>query len=314
MVFIPESGQMLIPSTIPIQSLNHPLFASKNIELSIMRLDLIHPGVSGNEFFKLKYNLKQARKEGKETLLTFGGAYSNHIYATAEAAKALGFRSIGIIRGERIAPLNPTLSHAESLGMNLHFVDRQTYRLKTGASLINRLKDLFGDFYLIPEGGTNELAIKGTREIIGQNKSQFSHFAVSIGTGGTFAGMADSISFSQKLIGFSSLKGDFIHSEIEKLLSEYRILSEGTYRINNDYHFGGYGKYTQELIEFIREFHQNFGIVLDPIYTGKMVFGVWDLINIDFFEHKSKILMIHTGGLQGNIGFTERTGIKLPCL
>ncbi|MDI1321426.1 MAG: pyridoxal-phosphate dependent enzyme [Algoriphagus sp.] len=303
---------MLIPSTIPIQSLEHPLLALKNIELAIMRLDLIHPGVSGNKFFKLKYNLEQARKEGKDALLTFGGAYSNHIFATAEAAKAEGFQSIGIIRGERTDPLNPTLAHAESLGMKLHFVDRETYRGKSEPNFINHLENLFGDFYLIPEGGTNESAIKGTREIIGEDEDQFSHLAVSIGTGGTFAGLAGSISSTQKLIGFSSLKGEFIHSEIEQLLSESRIFSEGSYQVNSEYHFGGYGKYNPELIEFIQEFYENFGIVLDPIYTGKMAFGVWDLIKRDGFEPQSKILLIHTGGLQGNLGFTERTGIILP--
>lgn len=303
---------MLIPSTVPIQSLDHPLLKSKNIELSIMRLDMVHPGVSGNKFFKLKYNLEEAKKEGKDTLLTFGGTYSNHIYATATAAKSEGFHSIGIIRGERIEPLNPTLEYAESLGMNLQFVDRETYRMKTESDFIYHLKNLFGDFYLISEGGTNELAIKGTREIIGENESEFSHIAVSIGTGGTFAGLAASISSSQKLLGFSSLKGDFIHSEIENLFSDHRIIFKGSYQITSEYHFGGYGKYTQALIEFIREFHQNFGIILDPIYTGKMGFGIWDLIKKDFFEPQSNILMIHTGGLQGNVGFTERTGIKLP--
>lgn len=314
MVFFPESGQMLIPTTFPIQSLDHPILESKNIELSIMRLDLIHPRVSGNKFFKLKYNLAQAQKEGKDTLLTFGGAYSNHIFATAEAAKADDFQSIGIIRGERTESLNPTLFHAESLGMKLHFVDRETYRMKTEANFINQLKDLFGDFFLIPEGGTNELAIKGTREIIGENESQFSHFVVSIGTGGTFAGLAASVSSNQKLIGFSSLKGEFIHSEIEKLLSDYQIHSAGSYQVISECHFGGYAKHTPELIAFIQDFHENFGVVLDPIYTGKMAFGIWDLIKKDFFEPQSKILMIHTGGLQGNIGFTERTGIKLPGL
>ena len=303
---------MLIPSTIPIQSLDHPHLASKNIELAIMRLDLVHPGVSGNKFFKLKYNLEQARKEGKDTLLTFGGAYSNHIFATAEAAKAEGFRSIGIIRGERTELLNPTLAHVESSGMKLHFVDRETYRMKHEPNFIKQLIDLFGEFYLIPEGGTNELAIKGTREILSENENRFSHFAVSIGTGGTFAGLAASISSNQKLIGFSSLKGEFIHSEIEMFLSTHQILSAGIYQVNSTYHFGGYGKYTMELVEFIREFYENFGIALDPIYTGKMVCGIWDLIKKDVFEPQIKILMVHTGGLQGNIGFADRTGIKLP--
>jgi len=279
-----------------------------------MRLDLVHPGVSGNKFFKLKYNLEQARKEGKDTLLTFGGAYSNHIFATAHAAKTEGFQSIGIIRSERTELLNPTLTHAESSGMKLHFVDRETYRKKSDSEFINELSDLFGEFYLIPEGGTNELAIKGTREIIGEDESQFSHFAVSIGTGGTFAGLAASISSTQKIIGFSSLKGEFIHSEMEMLLSDHQIFSEGSYQINSENHFGGYAKYTQELIAFIREFYENFGIALDPIYTGKMAFGIWDLIKKDFFLPQSNILMIHTGGLQGNIGFAERTGIRLPSL
>lgn len=305
---------MLIPSSVPIQSLNHLFLESKNIELAVMRLDLIHPGVSGNKFFKLKYNLKQARKEGIETILTFGGAYSNHIYATAEAAKSEGFRSVGIIRGERTEPLNPTLAHAESLGMKLHFVDRETYRRKTDSDFISSLENLFGKFYLIPEGGTNPLAIKGTGEIIGEKEGNYSHFAVSIGTGGTFAGVASSISPFQNLVGFSSLKGEFIHAEIENLLSENQLISEGKYQVNTDYHFGGYGKYTPELLEFIREFYQNYGIALDPIYTGKMAFGVWDLIKKGFFEPKSKILMIHTGGLQGNVGFTRRTGINLPSL
>ena len=167
---------------------------------------------------------------------------------------------------------------------------------------------------MIPEGGTNELAIKGTQKILAQEDQQFSHICSSIGTGGTFAGLYASLASQQKLLGFSSLKGEFIHQEIAELIAKYQLTSQGTYEILTNYHFEGYAKYTQELIDFIWWFYENFEIVLDPIYTGKMALGIWDLIQQDYFPSGSKLLMIHSGGLQGNAGFTERTGIKLPSL
>ena len=309
-----KSTLMLIPLPISIQPIFHPILVAKSIEFAVMRLDLIHEGVSGNKFFKLQYNLAQAKLEKKTTLLTFGGAYSNHIYATAEAAKATGLGSIGMVRGEPTSPLNPTLAHAQSLGMKLIFIDRATYRAKTSPSFLADLKAKLGDFYLIPEGGTNELAIKGTSEILDQSTHKYTHIGASIGTGGTFAGLAASLLPSQHLIGFSSLKGDFIHSEIDLLLSKNNINPKGILGINTSYHFGGYGKYTSELVGFIWDFYQNFGIVTDPIYTGKLAFGIWDMIQKDEFPPSSKVLLIHSGGLQGNAGFTERTGIKLPTL
>ncbi|MDR7128838.1 1-aminocyclopropane-1-carboxylate deaminase/D-cysteine desulfhydrase-like pyridoxal-dependent ACC family enzyme [Algoriphagus sp. 4150] len=303
---------MLLKNPTPIQSLNHPILLENGIKLAIKRLDLVHPAVSGNKFFKLKYNLEKAKTEKKNKILTFGGAFSNHIYATAEAAKAENLHAIGIIRGERTEPLNATLSHAERLGMQLHFIDRNTYRNKTEPEFLASLKEKFGDFYLIPEGGTNEPAIKGTETILDLEDEQFSHICSSIGTGGTFSGLYSSLSKHQKLLGFSALKGEFIHKEISDLIDLYQLKSKGAYEIFTTYHFGGYAKYTQELIDFIRWFYEAFGIVLDPVYTGKMAFGIWDLIQNDYFAENSKILMIHSGGLQGNVGFTERTGISLP--
>jgi len=302
--------------SLPIvnQPLDHPLLEEKGIELAIKRLDLVHPLVSGNKFFKLKYNLEKAISGEFDKILTFGGAYSNHIYATAEAAKAANLKSIGIIRGEKVAPLNPTLARAKSLGMDLDFVDRSTYRLKEEASFLKNLVEKFGAFYLIPEGGTNELAIKGTSEILELGDNSFSHITTCIGTGGTFAGLIQSLSERQQLLGFSALKGDFIHGEIKELLKNHQISSVGDFRIFDQFHFGGYGKYNQELIDFIWWFFESFGIVLDPIYTGKMMAGIWKLISEDFFPSGSKILAIHSGGLQGNFGFTARTGIKLPSL
>lgn len=305
---------MLIPNPVPVHFLTLPFLAEKGIGLAIKRLDLVHAGASGNKFFKLKYNLEKAKSEGKTSILTFGGAFSNHIYATAESAQTENLSALGLIRGERTEPLNTTLAHAEKLGMQLHFIDRKSYRNKTEPEFLDSLKEKFGDFYLIPEGGTNELAIAGTQEILDLEDRKFSHICSSIGTGGTFAGLYSSLSKHQKMLGFSSLKGDFIHQEIADLLEKHELSSLGSYEIFTHYHFGGYAKYKQELIDFIWWFYESFDIVLDPIYTGKMAFGIWNLIQKDYFSKGSKILMIHSGGLQGNAGFTERTGIKLPSL
>ena len=196
--------------------------------------------------------------------------------------------------------------------MQLHFIDRTAYRNKTEPEFLKDLKDRFGDFYLIPEGGTNGLAIHGTSEILRPEDQQFSFICSSIGTGGTFAGLYASLSPTQSLTGFSSLKGDFINKEVSELIRENRIYSEGRYSILTQFHFGGYAKFAPQLVDFIWWFYENFGIVLDPIYTGKMAYGLWELIRTRYFSRGSKVLMIHTGGLQGNVGFTERTGIKLP--
>lgn len=303
---------MLLSSAVPNQLLSDPLFEEKNIEFQIKRLDLVHPKVQGNKFFKLKYNLSKAKVQGFTTLLTFGGAYSNHILATSEAASAGGFSSIGIIRGEEIKPHNPTLVRAKNLGMHLEFIDRSSYRLKTQSEFIQRLKDKFGDFYLIPEGGTNNLAVQGTQEILTKEDEKFTHLACSIGTGGTFTGLATSKRPNQRILGFSSLKGKFIHEEIENLIKLHTSKPIQGIHIFDSYHFGGYAKQKPELIDFIWKFFEKFGVLLDPIYTAKAAYGIWDQINKDQFPKGSKLLFIHTGGLQGNKGFTERTGIKLP--
>lgn len=305
---------MLIPNPIINQVLDHPLLEEKEVELSIKRLDLIHDLVPGNKFFKLKYNLEKATKENKNTLLTFGGAFSNHIHAVANAAHSMGLNAIGVIRGEETFPLNPTLSDAKAKGMRLHYISRSQYREKTEEYFIQELHQLFGDFYLIPEGGTNQEAIQGTQEILQKEDEVYSHIALSIGTGGTFLGILQACQIQQKALGFSSLKGNFIQKEIEELSEKYSIRKPKDYQIFTEYHFGGYAKYDQSLIEFIWWFYENFGIVLDPVYTGKMFFGLWQLIKKGYFPKGSKVLAIHTGGIQGNRGFTFQTGIKLPSL
>ncbi|TCN51069.1 1-aminocyclopropane-1-carboxylate deaminase/D-cysteine desulfhydrase [Flavobacterium circumlabens] len=283
-----------------------------NISLTIKREDLIHPFISGNKFRKLKYNLLQAKAENKKTVLTFGGAFSNHIAAVAFAGKEYGFKTIGLIRGEELfgkIEENPTLKFAQENGMQLEFVSREDYRLKNEISFLENLKQQFGDFYLVPEGGTNELAVKGCEEILTAEDAAFNYVCCAVGTGGTISGLINSAHPDQKILGFPALKGDFLKDEI-------RIFAKkDNWDLISDYHFGGYGKINLELIEFINAFFDENKVPLDPIYTGKMVFGVIDLIRKNYFPAHSKILLIHTGGLQGIDGMNLKLmQKKLPIL
>jgi len=286
--------------------------AEREIEVTVKREDLIHPFVSGNKFRKLKYNLLQAKEESYDTLLTFGGAFSNHIAAVAYAGKENGFSTIGIIRGEELSGKvaeNPTLQFAKDCGMQLEFVTREVYRFKNETTFIEQLKKQFGTFYLIPEGGTNDLAIKGCKEILSENDKRFDYICSAVGTGGTISGIINSLEPNQKVLGFPALKGDFLKDEI------CNFATNGNWELITDYHFGGYGKVTRELIAFINRFYEEYQIPLDPVYTGKMVFGVIDLIAKDYFPKKSKILMIHTGGIQGIQGMNAKLkNKKLPII
>lgn len=305
---------MLHPQPIRFDQLTHPLLDQKQVVIQVMRLDQVHQAVSGNKFFKLKHNLKEALAQNHKQVLTFGGAYSNHIYATAAAAREVGLNSVGIIRGELHDEQNPTLIYARTAGMILQGIPREQYREKNNSTFLENLRKRFGEFYLIPEGGTNSLAIRGTREILSSAEFDFSHLLTPIGTGGTFAGVAAAIFPHQKLLGISALKGERIREELDDLLKGERIHSRGILEIMTQYHHGGYAKWTKELIDFIHWFWNLFGIPLDPIYTGKMTFACWDLLEKNYFPPGSRILLIHTGGLQGNLGFTQRTGVILPKL
>lgn len=269
---------------------------TSKVELFIKREDLIHPLISGNKFRKLKYNLIQAKLENQSTLLTFGGAFSNHILAVAAAGYENNFKTIGVIRGEELIDKiaeNPTLKKAHDLGMTFKFVSRTAYRNKNENSFILDLENEFGKFYLLPEGGTNGLAIKGCEEILTIEDDVFSHICCSIGTGGTISGIINASKNSQQIVGFPSLKGDFISNEISN------FVNKSNWALASEYHFGGYGKISDELIRFINEFYLSYGVLLDPIYTGKMMFGIFDLIKNNYFPQGSKILAIHTGGIQG---------------
>ncbi|RPE00090.1 1-aminocyclopropane-1-carboxylate deaminase/D-cysteine desulfhydrase [Aureibaculum marinum] len=273
-----------------------------DIEVVIKREDEIHPHISGNKYRKLKYNIIAAKNQGINTLLTFGGAYSNHIAATAAAGAEFGFKTIGIIRGEEIVTKideNPTLSFAQNCGMKFKFITRSLYREKENSAFIESLKKEFGTFYRLPEGGTNELAIRGCEEILTIEDKSFDYICTAVGTGGTIAGIINSAYPHQKVIGFPSLKGDFLHDEIAKWTTKTN------WELETNYHFGGYGKINNNLITFINKFKEKTSIPLDPIYTGKMLYGIVDMIQNLTFDKGSKILAIHTGGLQGIEGMNK---------
>ncbi len=280
----------------------------KGLRLAVKREDQIHPFLSGNKYRKLKYNLIRAKEQGFITLLSFGGAYSNHISALSYAGKIGGFKTIGIIRGEELGhdigqtlQSNPTLKFAHDNGMRFKFVSREDYRKKEDRVFIDNLRSEFGEFYEIPEGGTNQLAIKGCEEILTAEDREFDYICVSVGTGGTISGLVNAASDGQTVLGFPSLKGTFLEEVIKE-----KTIDRNNWKLIHEYHFGGYAKINEILISFINDFNQQTTIPLDPIYTGKMMFGIMDLVKNNFFKRNSSILIIHTGGLQGIEGMNQR--------
>jgi len=289
-----------------IQQINSDIGTNAGVELYVLRLDIMHPQINGNKWFKLKYNLVEAKERNLSTILTFGGAYSNHIYATAAAGNLFGFRTIGVIRGEENIPLNPTLQFAVAQGMELVYIDRQTYKKRHTEELQNQLTQQFGEVFIIPEGGGNLNGMRGCIEIL-QTVKGFNTICLACGTGTTLAGMTLSLSPAQKVIGFPVLKGgDFLKEDINNLLTSYLnsglpapVNSPASWQLVSDYHFGGYAQVNNKLKLFCQDFQAQHDIPLDYIYTGKMFYGVMDLIAKGFFKSES-LLLIHTGGLQGN--------------
>ena len=288
----------------PVQKIDSKVARALDVELYVLRLDLVHPHISGNKWYKLKYNLEAAKRENVDTILTFGGAYSNHIHATAAAGNLFGFKTIGVIRGEETLPLNPTLEFATSQGMQLLYIDRQTYRLRNSQTLHQEFYGRFGKVFIIPEGGCNLDGVKGCTEIISQ-EIEFDVACIACGTGTTLAGVALSLNDKQRVIGFPVLKGgDFLKSDIEGLLGQYQTKSVSWELVCN-YHFGGYAKVNDELLRFTQKFEQEHDIPLDYVYTAKMFYGVMDLVKQGYFDG-CRVLLIHTGGLQGNLQRIQR--------
>ncbi|MDP5339520.1 MAG: pyridoxal-phosphate dependent enzyme [Nodularia sp. (in: cyanobacteria)] len=295
------------------QHIENEISHRAGVELSVLRLDSMHPLVNGNKWFKLKYNLLSAKQQNLTTLLTFGGAYSNHIFATAAAGNLFGFRTIGVIRGEERLPLNPTLSFAVQQGMQLVYLNREAYRQKHTQELQEDLRQRFGDVFIIPEGGSNLHGIRGCTEIV-SDAENFDTICLACGTGTTLAGIALSLNHRKRVIGFPVLKkGEFLAQEIANLLKNY--LDSGLPAPSNylapwelmcDYHFGGYAKVTDKLLIFSKQCSEKHGLFLDYVYTVKMFYGVMDLIQSKFFQKGDRLLLIHTGGLQGNVGMEKR--------
>jgi len=272
------------------------------VSLTVKREELLFPGISGNKYRKLKYNLAAAQAAKQRTLLTFGGGFSNHIAATALAGKIHGFHTIGVIRGEELAhkALNATLAKAVAQGMQLHFVSREAYRDKSSEQFLAALKAQFGDFYLLPEGGSNELAVRGCAEIINEQDRDFTHIALAVGTGATLAGVSMGAFPKQQILGFPALKSNFLQKDI------CNFTTETNWSLLKEYHFGGYAKISPELVSFINDFKRETQVALDPIYTGKVAYGLIDLVKRAYFPAGSKLLMIHTGGLQALEGMNEK--------
>ena len=286
------------------KSINEPILISNKygVDLFLKREDNIHPIISGNKYRKLKYNIETAKNEGYKTILTFGGAFSNHIAAVAAVGKAFDIKTIGVIRGDELADKiesNPTLMYAKSCGMTFKFISRALYREKQNPSVIKKILKGFSNYYFVPEGGTNDLAIKGCEEILNESDKIFNFVCCSIGTGGTISGIINSAKSNQYVLGFPALKGSFLKEDISK------FVMQNNWNIIADYHFGGYGKVDIDLINFINQFKKDNNIQLDPVYTGKMMFGIYDLLEKGYFLKGSKVLAIHTGGLQGIFGMNN---------
>ena len=295
-----------INSKIPIQKINTEILTKNGISLFIKRDDLIHPQISGNKWRKLKYNLSQAKKEGCNTILTFGGAYSNHIAATAAAGFKEGILTYGIIRGEEILPLNKTLLLAQNNGMKFIFVSREEYKKKTKSEKVKAIIKTLDTPYIIPEGGANALGVLGCEEISNSERN-YDIFISACGTGSTLAGIINGMKKNQYAIGFPALKNaSFLNDKINCFLNK----KNQNWHLELDYHFNGYAKQKPELIKFIQEFWISHGIRLDPVYTAKAMFGLFDLIKNGSLKNK-KILFIHTGGLQGVSGFESRYKVVL---
>lgn len=305
MIFENEHSAVIRTTTIA-----HPICKAHDVHLDIKRLDLLHPLVNGNKWFKLKYNVQRALEAEHQTLLTLGGAWSNHIHAAAAAGEAAGIRTIGVIRGEEPATYSNTLRFAKEHGMELKFISRLDYEERNTEEFKAWLHDEYGAFHFVPEGGSNYYGVNGCMEILTVNDlNTYSHIVCACGTGATLAGMLLSSKGRGQFIGFSALKGgDFLRDEVVKHIEYFlmdRMLAEefrSQFNIETAYHFGGYGKWNDELIAFIRQMEIDYSLPLDQVYTGKALFGLLKKIEQNEIERGSKVLFIHTGGLQGRAG------------
>lgn len=289
--------ELNIPS--PLQELHDEVIEKAEIRLFIKRDDRIHPAISGNKWRKLKHNLQAFQQQQASTLITFGGAFSNHIHATAAAGKLLNIPTIGIIRGEEYLPLNSTLQDATNWGMQLEYISRSDYRDKSTPEFLQALKNKYPNCFIVPEGGANALGAKGCTEILTEITIPFDTICVACGTATTLSGILNASKPNQHVLGIPVLKGgEFLHADIRG------FSSKTNYSLECNYHFNGYAKHTPELLSFITAFEEKHQIELDQVYTGKLLYAIYDLIRKKYFPKNTTIIAVHTGGVQGKRGLT----------
>ena len=295
-------------SETPLQRISDANDSPHSINLWIKREDLIHPQLSGNKWHKLRFNLQHAKESGLNGVISFGGAFSNHLHALAWAGQQQGLKTVGVVRGELTEPLNPTLADCKRWGMSLIPVSREEYRRRADQVIINRLRASFPDHLLLPEGGANDFAIQGCQQWaleIQQQLPNIDYLCVASGTGATLAGLIAGLPPKVKVLGFPVLKGDSeLASRLENWLAPYS--NHARWRIIENYHFGGYAKVTQELVQFIDAWQAKTRIPIEPIYTGKLLYGVMKLLEADYFPADSNVVVVHSGGMQGLRGMQAK--------
>lgn len=293
-------------SRVFIQPLSADVSKGKVAAVDMLRLDLIHPFVSGNKWYKLWLSLEQARAEDAKRIITFGGAWSNHLLATSVAANLFGFSSVGIVRGTHAkSGFTDTLKRCVSYGMHLEFLSREEYDQKTDSVWLDALKNRYPRSFVIPEGGSNEFGRRGAERIAALVPPDYTHVCLAAGTGTTFVGLRNALPPDIAMLGFVPMKGGaYLREEIEKYLKEGKNIN---WRLFDEWHFGGFGKRTPELVDFMSRFKEEQGFALDVVYTSKMMYGLAELLARGYFPSEARMLCIHTGGLQGNasLSFSE---------
>lgn len=284
---------------IRIDYLRDVWLEERQVRLGMLRLDLVHPLVSGNKWFKLKENIQAARASGRRSLLSFGGAYSNHLHALAAAAAAYGLHAIGVVRGLPGDTLSPTLEDCRSMGMELQFVSREIYRRKEDPEYLASLQQHYPEAWLVPEGGNNEAGMSGAGAIASRIPADTGMVCLPVGTGATFSGIRAKLDRHIPMTGFTAMKGGgYLEPGIAGVLPD----GQDNWRLETSFHFGGFARYDDVLLRFINGFYERHNIQLDFVYTGKMMYGIYELIRTGIIQAGTHLVCIHTGGLQGNRG------------
>ncbi len=292
---------------VPIEPFNHPLLLQHDVSIFIKRDDLLHSVVSGNKLYKLMLNLEQFKREDKKTLITFGGAYSNHLHATAFMGRRLGIQTVAIVRGEQLVPLNPTLKDCTDWGMIIEPVSRGLYRQKHQAPEIQSIIDKYPSPYVVPEGGANRLGVLGAAKMLDDvDQESLDIVVVACGTGVTMAGLISGCEPHVRVIGFPALKAEkWMGDEVRGWLGVITC-ANNNWALQHGFHFGGYGKTKPDLLEFMGDMEAGYNLLLDPIYTGKAFYGLLKMIENGEIARGSNVLFIHSGGLQGRRGLSAK--------